>query len=182
MNLEVQAGECLVVSGPSGSGKSLLLKAIADIIPHTGEVFLDDSACSLMLAPQWRKQVGLLQAESQWWCDLIGEHFAPSPVVALESLGLAPAAREWGVARCSTGEKQRLALLRLLQNQPKALLLDEPTAALDKDSVRRVESLVKDYARENRAAVIWVSHDPQQIERIADRHFAIEDNRLSEVR
>jgi len=84
------------------------------------------------------------------------------------------------VMRCSTGERQRLALIRLLCGQPKVLLLDEPTASLDEKNVQAVEALVKEYLLAG-GVVIWVSHDSNQIQRVADRHYRITGNQLQEV-
>ena len=181
VTLDVHAGECLCLYGPSGAGKSQLLRAIAELDPAAGELRLAGVHSTDMPPAEWRQQVGLLPPDSCWWHATAAAHFHNGMPVPLEQLGLDASMLEQPIARLSSGEKQRLALLRLLQNQPKVLLLDEPTAALDKDSVRRVESLVKEYAGENSAAVIWVSHDSPQIERIADRHFMIRDNQLGEV-
>lgn len=65
IDLEVRAGELVFLSGPSGSGKSLLLRAIADLDPHVGEVLIDGVPRSALSAPEWRLRVGLLPAESQ---------------------------------------------------------------------------------------------------------------------
>jgi putative ABC transport system ATP-binding protein len=73
---------------------------------------------------------------------------------------------EWTVSRLSTGERQRLALARLLALQPQVLLLDEATANLDPPNRDRVEDLIQDYRREQGAAVLWVSHDPDQRRRL----------------
>jgi ABC-type iron transport system FetAB ATPase subunit len=75
------------------------------------------------------------------------------------------------VRRLSTGERQRLALLRLLAGKPQVLLLDEPTASLDPRSTRAVEQLVTHYRLHHQAAVLWVSHDADQARRIADRYY-----------
>jgi ABC-type iron transport system FetAB ATPase subunit len=63
--------------------------------------------------------------------------------------------------------------MRVLLKQPQVLLLDEPTASLDQNNVGRIEAFLKDYVQENSAAAIWVSHDPQQIQRVADQHFEV---------
>jgi len=178
VDLAVKAGEIVCVSGESGAGKSLLLRAIADIIPHEGQVFLDDLSSLNYTAPQWRKQVALLPAESQWWQDLVAAHFSEPDKVNFQQLGLEASAIEWQVSRCSTGEKQRLAILRVLANRPKCLLLDEPTGSLDPENTKRVESLVKNIAERDNLAVIWVSHSEEQIKRIADRHFVVRDGGL----
>lgn len=167
----VKQGEGLGVSGPSGSGKSLLLRAIADLDPHGGTVRVEGKDCEAMTAPSWRRQVGLLPAESAWWHALVGDHFTACEELneLLAALGFTEAVLEWSVTRCSTGERQRLALARLLLNQPKVLLLDEPTASLDRDNVGRVEQVIAEYRATHHAAVIWVSHDATQLERVADR-------------
>lgn len=174
--------EVVCVSGDSGSGKSLLLRAIADLIEHNGDVYLNEQKCAEISAVQWRKWVGLLPAESAWWRDKVDDHFTNGRSEYLAQLNLPDACMSWDVSRCSTGEKQRLAIARLLENKPKALLLDEPTASLDPTSVSAVESTIKNYAKEFEAPVIWVSHDPQQIKRLADREFRIENNEVREVK
>jgi ABC-type iron transport system FetAB ATPase subunit len=181
IELTVEAGECVCIRGASGSGKSLLLRAIADLDPHQGEARLDARACAVMPAPQWRHQVALVMAEGQWWAETVSAHFADGCDPAwLERLSLPAAALDWEVARCSTGERQRLALLRTLMRRPAALLLDEPTGNLDEDSTARVEALLDDYRREHGAALLWVSHDPRQAARVAQRRFLLEDGRLVE--
>lgn len=98
----------------------------------------------------------------------------------LERLGFSAEVLGWRVRRCSTGERQRLALLRLLANRPQALLLDEPTASLDPESVGRTEMLLADYRLSHDAAVVWVSHDAEQRQRVATRHFELREGRLVE--
>lgn len=181
VNLQIKGGEIVCLSGASGSGKSLLLRAIADIIPHSGNVLLDEQVAAKTPAPQWRKQVSLLPAENQWWHDHIDEHFRQKDDVLLQALGFDVASWQWQVARCSTGEKQRLALLRLLCNQPRCLLLDEPTASLDPENTARVEAVITDYTRQEQVPVIWVSHSPEQIKRVAQRHFVMRDGKLEQA-
>lgn len=178
---QINRGESVSLGGTSGCGKSLLLRAIADLAPHGGEVSLDGNSALAMTGHLWRRRVGLLPAESFWWAERVGDHFKGEVNNLLESLGLPLGAMEWTVSRCSTGERQRLALARLLQNQPEVLLLDEPTAALDPQSARQVEELLTRYREEKNAAVIWVSHDPEQCRRVAQHHFCIEGGEVREV-
>jgi len=180
-NLEVMAGEIICLSGKSGAGKSLILRALADLIEHHGEAYLDNNACSKMSPVEWRKNIALLPAESQWWFETIGEHFIKEDQKMLAQLKLSHDCFKWDIARCSTGEKQRLALARLLQNNPKVLLLDEPTASLDAENTLCVENVIKDYVKLNGAIVLWVSHDKQQVERIADREYYVSDFTLKEL-
>jgi len=174
VNLSVNAGECLCITGPSGGGKSLLLRAIADLDPHAGEVLLDGIPAQDVEPEQWRRQVGLLPPESSWWLPQPGDHFHNGMPVSLEQLGLADSILQQPVSRLSSGERQRLALLRLLANQPGVLLLDEPTANLDPDNTQRVERVIADYLDRYRAAVIWVSHDRSQVQRVASRHLELD--------
>jgi ABC-type iron transport system FetAB ATPase subunit len=172
VSLDVAAGECVCISGPSGAGKSQLLRAIADLDSHTGGVRLSGMPLESIEPPEWRRQVGLLPPESSWWLPRVADHFHNGANLPLAEVGLADAILEQPVARLSSGEKQRLALLRLLANQPRVLLLDEPTANLDPENTRLVEAMIAAYREANRAAVIWVSHDRQQAARVSDRHYA----------
>jgi ABC-type iron transport system FetAB ATPase subunit len=180
-DLAVEPGECISLAGPSGAGKTLLLRSVADLDPHEGQVLLDGVDSLAIDAPTWRRKVALLPAESQWWQDTVGAHFPTVDPEGLRALGLAEGVLGWEVSRLSTGERQRLALLRLLVNRPRVLLLDEPTAALDPSNVERVEALVEGYRRETEAAVLWVAHDPAQAERLADRRYEIREGRLTPV-
>ncbi len=178
VELELAPGELVFVSGPSGSGKSLLLRAIADLDPHPGEAWLDGASRSSMPAPAWRRRVGLLPAESHWWGEDVGDHFAADAADFVEPLGFEPEVMGWSVSRLSTGERQRLALARLLANGPEVLLLDEATANLDPTNRDRVEAVVEHYRTDQEAAVLWVSHDPDQRRRLGGRSLVIQDGRL----
>ena len=178
VDLEVLAGALVFVSGPSGSGKSLLLRAVADLDPHEGEAWLDGTPRSFLPAPDWRRRVGLLPAESHWWGELVRDHFAADAGEILRRLGFGADVLDWTVSRLSTGERQRLALARLLANAPEVLLLDEATANLDPANRDRVEAIVEDYRRGHEAAVLWVSHDPDQRRRLGGRCLVIRDGRL----
>jgi len=181
VSLEVAAGECVVISGPSGIGKSLLLRAIADLDEHQGKLSLGDTSYIDMPAIEWRKQVGLLTADSAWWADSVAEHMPKMPLEQLTALGFTKEVMKWSVDRLSTGEKQRLSILRVLANQPSILLLDEPTANLDAENVKKVETLLLNYCRHKPAGLIWVSHDAEQAQRIADRRYRFESQGLVEV-
>lgn len=181
MTAAVEAGERVLISGGSGAGKTLLLRAIADLDPHEGELRLEDAPSQQMPATRWRAQVCYVPSESQWWGECVAEHF-PTPVPQLlQVLGFPGEVLDWAVRRLSSGERQRLALARALALRPRVLLLDEPTANLDPDNTARVEGLVRDYCARENAAVLWVSHDPEQRARLAQRHWVMEAGRLREA-
>jgi ABC-type iron transport system FetAB ATPase subunit len=171
LSFEVGDGECLVVEGPSGVGKTRLLRAIADLDPAPGQVFLDGAERNEMTVIAWRRQVRYCAAEPAWWTETPRGAFPHDidPVRLnrlINSLGLEAAALDRPIALLSTGERQRLALVRALIDDPTVLLLDEPTAALDGQTAALVEELIKYHVLSGRSVVL-VSHDHSQIERIA---------------
>ncbi len=131
-----------------------------------------------MRGPQWRRQVVYCAAESGWWHANVGAHFttAPAPELA-DALGLAPVMLSQELRLCSTGEKQRLSLLRALVLDSPVLLLDEPTGPLDPESVARVEALLKQRLKRG-TSIIVVTHDPAQGIRLSDQRFEMRDGRL----
>jgi len=181
VSLSVAAGGLLFLSGPSGAGKTLLLRSIVDLDPNEGEVYIGDLARSALRPPEWRRRVGLLPAESGWWRDSVGPHFpagGAEQTALLAALGFERDVLKWSVARLSTGERQRLSLARLLAYRPEALLLDEATANLDPTNRARVEAVVEDYRQQQGAAVFWVSHDPEQRLRLGGTALVIRDRYL----
>lgn len=182
----VAAGKCLGLSGQSGVGKSLLLRALTDLITFSGDVLLDDVSITKYMAPEWRSRVTMVPAESFWWYDTVHEHFSTqkgSVLFAeyLAELGFSTDVLNWKISRMSTGERQRLALLRSLLNSPLVLLLDEPTSNLDSYNTERVEKFVSKYRIDNNAAMIWVSHDQEQLKRVADRSLQMTSESMFEL-
>ena len=178
---DLQQNKSLLLSGPSGCGKTLLLRSIADLDVNQGDVRLQGIARDQISAPLWRRQVGYLPAESAWWGTRVGEHFEKIDTELFAQLGFDATVVDWEIKRLSTGERQRLALLRMLSRQPRVLLLDEPTANLDPDKTAAMEAVVQSYCRDHNAGFIWVSHDPQQRERLGASHLTMKNGRLQET-
>jgi putative ABC transport system ATP-binding protein len=180
-DLELAAGACAAIIGPSGSGKSLFLRMVADLDPNEGEAWSEGNARAAMPAPDWRRRALYVAAESGWWADLVSAHFPVEHraelAILADRLGLASPLLAAPVSQLSTGEKQRLALIRALLRTPKILLLDEPTGALDQDSVARVESLLQERLSAGHAIVL-VTHDPGQAQRLGHRHYRMNAGRL----
>jgi putative ABC transport system ATP-binding protein len=180
-DLNLGAGACAAITGPSGSGKSLFLRMIADLDPNEGKVWLNGTERASIIAPEWRREVTYVSAESGWWADTVLEHFARnkrSEVAGLAArLGLHADLLDASIARLSTGEKQRLALVRALLLCPPVLLLDEPTGPLDGESATKVEALLRDRMATG-ISILLVTHDANQAERLGDQHYRMAAGRL----
>ena len=119
-------------------------------------------------------------AEPGWWADMVGAHFsADAERVArrnrlLDSLGLSPDLLNAPVAHASTGERQRLGFARALLDEPRVLLLDEPTASLDPTSAALVEEVVR-YQLLLSRSVLLVTHDLAQAQRLARKLIRLEN-------
>ena len=185
--LELAAGECCGINGASGIGKSQFLRAVADVLPHEGECTLENRPCFSMEPQDWRKNVALVPAESFWWYDTVGPHFGVESIKdpyfchLTERLGFSLDVLKWQISRLSTGERQRLSLIRTLITKPKVLLLDEPTSGLDKRMAAEVENIVAACCANNESSCLWVSHDLEQLARISDRCFQLSREALVEM-
>lgn len=158
VSFSLEPGGAASLAGPSGVGKTRLLRAMADLEPHDGEVRLDGTPSGAVAPREWRRRVALVPAESAWWERTVAEHFPAWPPTHMEALALAPAMGERSVEHLSSGERQRLALLRALAAEPGVLLLDEVTANLDRENAQRVDAVVE-RLRERGVAVVRVGHD-----------------------
>jgi UDP-glucose/iron transport system ATP-binding protein len=183
-DMAMKAGECIAISGPSGAGKSLFLRMVADLDPNEGEAWLDGRERRSWAAPAWRRQAVYAAAEPGWWAERVSDHFAPETEAAaralLPELNLAPAMMDSALTRLSTGERQRLALVRALVLDPPVLLLDEPTGALDQDATSRVETVLRGRLARG-AALLMVTHSAEQAARLGRRRLRMLDGRLGEA-
>ncbi len=170
IDLEIGPGQCVCLSAPSGSGKTLLLRAIADLDRAAGMCSLNGVSRSRMSAPQWRQKVAYVPAEPGWWAETPKDHFKYIDLARFKALdlGLDGACFERPVNQLSTGERSRLALVRALELNPSVMLLDEPTAALDGEATRLVEVELQKRL-EDGMALLMVTHSPEQIDRFNSR-------------
>ena len=183
VDLDVAAGECLAVRGVSGSGKTLFLRALADLDPNVGTAALASQDRAAMSAPEWRAQVCYVAATAGWWGFTVADHFDDvqqtqlGPLLAALELPVEIAARQ--LDGLSSGERQRLALIRALVHRPQVLLLDEPTAFLDAGSRSRVEEMLTGFMDEG-GAIIMVTHDEAQARRLARRQLSFTTDNIVE--
>lgn len=197
VSLSVSAGECVAIAGPTGSGKTLLLRALALLDPLPGgEIFFLGRPAGSSGVPAYRAAVIYLHQRPSMIADSVEAALRrplalrihrrrPFPrakvVEMLEQLGRPESFLDQGVANLSGGEMQITALLRALLLEPCVLLLDEPTAALDPQTTAAVESLLGRWLADapDRRALVWVSHNAEQAERIAHRKLRMQNGKIS---
>ena len=196
VSLTLVRGELLALYGPSGSGKStLLLLAAAMIAPDAGVVRAGGRDLARLsgsaVADYQRREVGFVYQSFHLMAGVPAiENAAIKLLADRVSLGQARrAAIPWlqrvGLGerlshtpdQLSGGERQRVAIARALINEPNLILADEPTGSLDTRRGREILTLLGELARERRAAVLLVTHDPQAAA-IADHVCVLSDGRL----
>jgi ABC-type iron transport system FetAB ATPase subunit len=181
ISFELAAGECVAIQGASGSGKSVFLRMLADLDPNNGDVLLEGRPRASWSAPQWRAMVVYQAAEPAWWEATAEAHFPSARKEAilglLSALSLNPKSLTNDIDRLSTGERQRLSLLRSLAIGPKVLLLDEPSASLDPSSTLAMEALLRSHL-DMGMSIVLVTHSHEQAERLAQRRFRMAHGRL----
>ena len=199
IDLQVRAGEVIALLGPSGSGKTTLLNIIGCILaPSAGRVTLDGEP---VFDGHWlRKDLRRLRLEKIGFIfqshNLLPFLTAEENVSVVLDLARWPAdkARERSrqlldylevgrraaakPALLSGGEAQRVAIARALANQPRIILADEPTAALDSKRAQLVMDLLRKLAAEQQACIVTVTHDEKIFDRF-DRLIHLRDGMLS---
>jgi len=197
-NLSVQKGELVALLGPSGSGKTTLLTSICCINEPTrghieldGTCVFDDGWTGVDVRALRRQKMGVIfQAYNlipfltvlenvELILTLNDVQQADAQTRALELLDYLEIGHRWHhyPSEISGGEQQRVAIARALANNPRVLLADEPTAALDTERGRIVMSLLRKLSREKDAAVVVVTHDVRMVEGF-DRVYHIADGRI----
>jgi len=188
---ELMAGEVLAIVGPSGSGKSSLLRLLNRLDePSSGTVYLDRTDYRQIAPRELRRKLGMVnqrpylfpgtvEANLQFGPAQHGETLSQSAVEhLLERVGLKGYASR-DVANLSGGEAQRVSVARTLANSPLVLLLDEPTSALDDSSKQEVESFLQNIVRDQGLTCILVTHDTGQARRLAERALWLEAGHIT---
>ena len=196
VSLSVDAAEVVAILGPSGSGKSTLLHLLAGLDkPTLGEIFWGETAVhgtdNHALAQLRLSQVGLVFQNHYLLEDLtvfenvtlsgriIGQVDKERGDKLLAAVGLNER-RDFMPKKLSGGERQRVSVARALYPRPKLVLADEPTGSLDRQSAKAVFQMLVDLARDERSAVVMVTHDEGLVKDVDGRYY-LEDGVLKPV-
>jgi putative ABC transport system ATP-binding protein len=196
INLDIFPGEIIIMTGPSGSGKTTLLTLMGGLrSAQEGSLKILDQeiyGAKKEQLLQLRKQIGyifqahnlmtFLTAKQNVRMSLeLHKQYANEDMDAiatdiLKAVGLEQRI-DYYAESLSGGQKQRVAIARALVSQPRIILADEPTAALDKKSGREVVTLMQNLAKERNCTILLITHDNRILD-IADRIIYMEDGRL----
>lgn len=176
VNFCLSPGEFKLITGPSGCGKSTLLKIVASLLSSTeGTIIFEGKNIATLSPESYRQRVSYCVQTPTLFGDTVYDNLIfpwqirsknPEPdkfIADLARFGLPQDTLTKSINTLSGGEKQRVSLIRNLQFLPKVLLLDEITSALDDANKRNVNDIIHRYAREQNIAVLWVTHDSNEI-------------------
>lgn len=188
INLEIKAGESFVIVGPSGQGKTVLLKTLAGLItPQNGKVFVEQQEW-LTLSPMARlpllKKMGILFQKNALFDSLTCLENICFPLrettklseteilnkaeYFLDAVGI-PHARDLFPDEISGGMQKRLGIARALALNPEIIFYDDPTAGLDPITSKKIIELIIDLKKKNNSTVVAITNDMNRAYQLADR-------------
>jgi putative ABC transport system ATP-binding protein len=193
VSFDVQTGEVFGITGPSGSGKSSLLRLLNRLDePTSGSVLLHGLDYRTIPPRELRRGVGMVTQRPYLFPGNVADNVSFGPRQRelelssgsiddlLSRVGL-PGYSTRNVANLSGGEAQRVSLARALANSPQVLLLDEPTSALDDEAKLGIESLIQRVVADSHLTCIMVTHDIAQSTRLAERLMILEAGRAVRI-
>ncbi|UYL10638.1 ABC transporter ATP-binding protein [Bdellovibrio sp. SKB1291214] len=197
VNLDIKSGEAFVIVGPSGQGKTTLLKTLSGLVtPQDGKVFVEQNAWLTLSnkerLPQLKKMGILFQKNAlfdsltslenicfplretstltEWEITKKAESF-------LDAVGI-PHARDLYPDEISGGMQKRLGIARALALDPKIIFYDDPTAGLDPITSKKIISLIKTLQQQNNSTVVAVTNDMNRAYQMADRIAMVVDQEV----
>ncbi|CDF57384.1 ABC transporter ATP-binding protein [Thermobrachium celere] len=194
VSFSIERGECVAVLGVNGAGKSTLLKCINKIlVPDSGVVYIENKDLSKMPQIEVAKNIGYVPQRTNvsrmtvFDAVLLGR----KPYIKLDvtdkdieivkdilrHLSLEKYSLKY-IDELSGGEFQKVLIARALAQEPKVLLLDEPTSSLDLKNQIEVLDFIKKIARERGISVVIIIHDLNLALRFADKFIMIKDNKI----
>jgi len=189
VSFNLNAHDIMALKGASGSGKTLMLRTLAGLEPiQSGEIYYQKKLQSEYPMPLYRSKIIYLQQRPSFGAANVLESIKKPfefkihadkvydqtlIINYLLALGRTADFLEKETNNLSGGEEQIVALLRALQLNPQVILLDEASASLDEETSIKVEQIILDWLRAEERACIWVSHDLQQLERIATKEMSL---------
>ena len=189
LSFSFEAGKLYTVIGPSGSGKTSLLRLLNRLDEaSSGEVVFEGRNIHELEPWTLRRQIGFLFQTPHLFEGTVRdsirfaeEHMSREMIErCADRVRLRHDLLDAPIDNLSVGEKQRVALARLLATEPKVALLDEPTSALDPANTEAIERLISHVACEHGITIIMVSHSPRQVMRMGGETLLMTDGRLVE--
>jgi len=181
VSFQVEHGEFLGVIGPNGGGKTTLLKLMMGLLePDSGTISIDkDSIGYVPQHPRFDRSFPLsvmelvLMGRLKWlpWYGVYSQEDKAAAIEALQEVGLLDLSNR-ALGTLSGGQMQRALIARALASKPQILLLDEPTASVDKDAEAQIFQLLKDLSKT--ITIILVTHDLKTAVQIVDRVLCVE--------
>ncbi len=187
VEVSVPADGVTALIGPSGSGKTRLLRLLNRLdLPASGAISYRGTPLEQLDTRELRRQVGMVFQRPPLFPGTVLDNLrAARPdldrdaaAASLERVRLRPDHLDQDARSLSGGEAQRMCFARALLTEPDVLLADEPTAGLDEAPKLALEALTRELADDG-VAIVWVSHDREQVERLADHTLVVRDGTVA---
>ena len=191
ITFDIKKGEIITLVGPSGGGKTTLLRCINRLIePDFGTITFETKDISKIHPPMLRKNIILVPQDSIMFPGTVEQNISLALnihnsydkqriIESLTDTGLPTSFLDKQAQTLSGGEKKRVALARALALSPKMLLLDEPTTGIDPKNLETVEERIMSFSRQRQLTVIWVTHDVEQAKRVSNRIANLKRGRIT---
>lgn len=184
LSVDINDQDIFAIAGPSGSGKSTLLRLFNRLDDATrGEIIIDNKEIKSWDIKQLREKIGFVFQESALFEGTVLDNIMYGLRIRgikkdmeiaegerlLNTVGLSTEYLDTNIDKLSGGQKQRVNIARTLALNPEVLLLDEPTSALDPQGTKQIEELLLELNSKYNKTIVIVSHNIEQIKRIAKR-------------